>query len=234
MSKKKKLLIAAGIAVLVTVAGALSLWGFIVYCNRVVGDCGKLCYSEIEQLPARDVALLLGVAKITPSGKPNAYFKGRIEAASALYHAGKIRHIIISGDNSRKDYNEPQDMKEALMEKGVPEAAMTLDYAGFRTLDSIVRCKEIFNCKKITVISQRFHAERALYIADKHGIDAIAFAAADTPWKWLNERNWRREKYARTAAWLDLNILCRSPRYLGEKITLELPSAAQTNGKVAQ
>ena len=234
MSKKKKLLIAAGIAVLVTVAGALSLWGFIVYCNRVVGDCGKLCYSEIEQLPARDVALLLGVAKITPSGKPNAYFKGRIEAASALYHAGKIRHIIISGDNSRKDYNEPQDMKEALMEKGVPETAMTLDYAGFRTLDSVVRVREIFSCNQITVISQRYHAERALYIAEKYGIDAIAFAAADTPWKWLNERNWKREKYARCAAWLDLNILRRSPRYLGEKVVLDITSNAQFDGKVAQ
>ena len=123
-------------------------------------------------------------------------------------------------------------MKDALMKQGVPENAMTLDYAGFRTLDSIVRCKEIFSCKKITVISQRFHAERALYIAAEYDIDAIAFTAADTPWKWLNERNLRREKYARIAAWLDLNILCRSPRYLGEKITL--PSAAQTGGKVAQ
>ena len=120
------------------------------------------------------------------------------------------------------------------MEKGVPETAMTLDYAGFRTLDSIVRCKAIFDCRKITIISQRFHVERALYIADKHGIDAIGFAAADTPWKWLNERNWRREKYARTAAWLDVNILRRSPRYFGKKISLPLLSTAQTSGKVTQ
>ena len=234
MSKKKKILLILGGAALLILLAAGTAWGLVVYCNNMIGSYGKLCYDEVEKIPSRDVALLLGVAKITPAGNPNAFFRGRIDAAAKLFHAGTISHIIISGDNSRKDYNEPQDMKDALMEKGVPEKAMTLDYAGFRTLDSIVRCKEIFNCKKITVISQRFHAERALYIADKHGIDAIAFAAADTPWKWLNERNWRREKYARTAAWLDLNILCRSPRYLGEKITLELPSAAQTNGKVAQ
>lgn len=232
MSKKKKILFITGCAVLSVLLLAGMAWGVVVYCNNMIGSYGKYCYDDVEKIPPRKVALLLGVAKTAPSGNPNAFFRGRIEAAAKLYHAGKIVHIIISGDNSRKDYSEPQDMKEALMEKGVPETAMTLDYAGFRTLDSIVRCREIFDCRKITVISQRFHAERALYIADKYGIDAIAFAAADTPWKWLNERNWRREKYARTAAWLDLNILYRSPRYLGEKITL--PSAAQSGGKVAQ
>ena len=234
MSKKKKLLIISASTVLVIAVGALSTWGFIVYCNRVIGNYGEFCCSEVEKLPERDVALLLGAAKIAPSGKPNAFFQNRIEAAAKLYHAGKIRHIIISGDNSRKSYNEPQDMKDALMEKGVPETAMTLDYAGFRTLDSVVRCKEIFSCSRITVISQRFHVERALYIAAKCGIDAIGFAADDTPWKWLNERNWRREKYARTAAWLDLNILKRSPRFLGEKISLPLHSTAQADGKIAQ
>lgn len=231
--KKKILLIAGGIAAL----GALTIlcaWGLVVYCNNMIGSYGKNCYDDVEKIPSREAALLLGVAKITPAGKPNAFFKGRIEAAAKLYHSGKIVQIIISGDNSRKDYNEPQDMKEALIKCGVPETAMTLDYAGFRTLDSIVRCREIFNCRKITVISQRFHVERALYIADKHGLDAIGFAAADTPWKWLNERNWKREKYARTAAWLDVNILRRAPRYLGEKVTLALPSTAQTSGKVAQ
>ncbi len=232
MSKKKKILFITGGAVLSVLLLAGMAWGLVVYCNNMIGSYGKYCYDDVEKIPPRKVALLLGVAKTAPNGNPNAFFRGRIEAAAKLYHAGKIVHIIISGDNSRKDYSEPQDMKEALMEKGVPETAMTLDHAGFRTLDSIVRCREIFDCRKITVISQRFHAERALYIADKHGIDAIGFAAADTPWKWLNERNWRREKYARTAAWLDLNILYRSPRYLGEKITL--PSAAQSGGKVAQ
>ena len=214
MSKKKKLLLIAGISVMVLIAGALSVWGFIVYCNRVIGDCGKLCYSEIEQLPARDVALLLGVAKITPSGKPNAYFKGRIEAAAALYHAGKIRHIIISGDNSRKDYNEPQDMKEALMEKGVPETAMTLDYAGFRTLDSVVRAKTVFGKEKLLIITQNGHAERAVYIARKNGIDAAAFYAPEPiQYQWLVKRNRKREILARIAAWFDINILNRTPKF---------------------
>ena len=215
-------------AVLLAAGAGIFAW----YCNYTVKRCSEYCYDDTNKLPQSETALLLGAAKITPNGVPNLYFAGRIEAAAKLFHAGKIKHILISGDNSRKDYDEPTDMKNALIERGVPGSAMTLDYAGFRTLDSIVRCKEIFSCDKITVISQRFHAERALYIADKYGIDAIAFAAADTPWKWLNERNWKREKYARTAAWLDLNILFRSPRYLGEKISL--PSVTQTGGKVAQ
>ena len=234
MSKKKKFLLISAIVISCGMLAGAMAWGMVVYCNNTIGSYGKNCYSDVEAIPVREVALLLGVAKITPAGNPNAFFRGRIEAAAKLYHAGKISHIIISGDNSRKNYNEPQDMKEALIASGVPENAMTLDYAGFRTLDSIVRCKEIFSCTKITVISQRFHAERALYIADKYQIDAIAFAAADTPWKWLNERNWKREKYARCAAWLDVNILRRSPRYLGEKIALPLPSVAQAGGKVAQ
>ena len=234
MSKKKKIILIAGGAVLCVLLFSAMARGLVVYCNNMIGSYGKYCYDDVENIPPRDVALLLGVAKITPAGNPNAFFKGRIEAAAKLYHAGKIRHMIISGDNSRKDYNEPLDMKNALIEKGVPETAMTLDYAGFRTLDSVVRAREIFSCKKITVISQRYHAERALYIAGKYGIDAIAFAAADTPWKWLNERNWKREKFARCAAWLDLNILRRSPRYLGEKVDLKITSNAQVNSEVAQ
>lgn len=233
MNKKKwiKLLL---IILAATGAIAGTVMGFVWYCNHVIAGCSIYCHDELTRVPAGDVGLLLGVAKTTPAGKPNAYFGGRIDAAAELYHAGKIRHIIISGDNSRKDYNEPQDMKEALLAKNIPASAMTLDYAGFRTLDSVVRVKQIFGCSRITIISQRYHAERAIYIALQHNIEATAFAAAEPPWKWLQKRNLRREKYARVAAWLDVNLLHRSPRYAGEKITLNLVSDAQTGGKVAQ
>lgn len=231
---KKKLLKYLFIVFASTVVLFAAGCGFIYYCNHVIAGCGNRCYNDLKKIPARDIGLLLGVAKVAPSGSPNAYFRGRVEAAAELYHAGKIRHIIISGDNSRKDYNEPRDMKEALLEKNVPADAMTLDYAGFRTLDSVVRAKQIFDCSRITVISQRYHAERAVYIAARNDIDAIAFAAADPPWKWLQKRNLRREKYARVAAWLDVNILHRNPRFGGDKIKLMLPSNAQTDGKITQ
>ena len=211
--KKKILLIAGGIAAL----GALTIlcaWGLVVYCNNMIGSYGKNCYDDVEKIPSREAALLLGVAKITPAGKPNAFFKGRIEAAAKLYHSGKIVHIIISGDNSRKDYNEPQDMKEALIKCGVPETAMTLDYAGFRTLDSVVRAKNVFGKNKILVITQIGHAERAVYIARKQGIDATAFYAAEpVHLQWLVKRNRKREKFARIAAWLDVNILDSKPKF---------------------
>ena len=188
--------------------------GMIWYCNHAVISCAEFCYSDIDSVPIRDTALLLGAAKVTPSGKPNLYFSARIETAAKLFHAGKIKHILISGDNSRKDYDEPGDMKNALLALAVPESAMTLDYAGFRTLDSVVRAKNVFNKNKITVITQPGHAERAVYIARKHNIDAIAFYAAEPiRYKWLVARNRKRETLARVAAWLDVNILCRQPKF---------------------
>lgn len=214
MSKKKKILFITGCAVLSVLLLAGMAWGLVVYCNNMVGSYGKYCYDDVENIPPRNVALLLGVAKTAPSGNPNAFFRGRIEAAAKLYHAGKIVHIIISGDNSRKDYSEPQDMKEALMEKGVPETAMTLDYAGFRTLDSVVRAKNVFEKDKYLIITQPGHAERAVYIARKHGVDASAFYATEpTHLQWLVKRNRKREKYARIAAWLDVNILDSKPKF---------------------
>ena len=197
-------------AVIIAAGMVLLAW----YCNYTVKSCATYCYSDINSVPQAETALLLGAAKITPNGVPNLYFAGRIEAAAKLFHAGKIKHILISGDNSRKDYDESTDMKNALIERGVPEAAMTLDYAGFRTLDSVVRAKNVFGKKKFLVITQTGHAERAVYIARKHGIDATAFYAAEpTHLQWLVKRNRKREKFARIAAWCDVNILCRKPKF---------------------
>ena len=203
-------LISLGAATAAVLSAAAVIW----YCNCAVGSCRDLCFSDVDSIPARDTALLLGAAKVTPSGNPNLYFSARIETAAKLFHAGKIKHILISGDNSRKGYDEPTDMRNALLALNVPESAMTLDYAGFRTLDSVVRAKGVFKKDKITIITQTGHAERAVYIARKHGIDAIAFYAAEPiRYKWLVARNRKREKFARVAAWLDVNILCRKPKF---------------------
>ena len=215
MSKKKKILFITGCAVLSVLLLAGMAWGLVVYCNNMIGSYGKYCYDDVENIPPRKVALLLGVAKTAPNGNPNAFFKGRIEAAAKLYHAGKITHIIISGDNSRKDYNEPQDMKISLRSRGVPESAITLDYAGFRTLDSVLRSKNVFQKNSILIITQPGHAERAIYISRKNDIEASAFLAAEPlQYKWLIERNRKREKLACIAAWLDVNILRRRPKFV--------------------
>jgi SanA protein len=203
-------IIALSSAAAALLAAAAIIW----YSHHAVGSCTRFCYKDIEHVPFRETALLPGAAKIVPSGKPNLYFSARVVTAAKLFHAGKIKHILISGDNSRKNYDEPTDMKNALLALAVPETAMTLDYAGFRTLDSVVRAKTVFKKNRFTVITQPGHAERAVYIARKHDIDAIAFYA-DEPirYKWLVERNRKREKLAWAAAWLDVNILFRKPKF---------------------
>ncbi len=176
-------------------------------------------YSEVDQIPAKKVALLLGTVKRLRHGRINRYFKYRIEAAAALYKAGKIKHIIASGDNHTKFYNEPIDMKKSLLEQGIPPEAITLDYAGFRTLDSIVRCQAVFSQDDIIVISQAFHNKRALFISDFYGIKAIGFNAQNVPFR-VDMKTPIREYFARFKAILDLYILKTPPKFLGAKVTI--------------
>jgi SanA protein len=127
----------------------------------------------------------------------------------------------VSGDNRAKEYNEPKHMFEALIKKGVPERAITLDYAGFRTLDSVVRCKKVFGQHKFIIVSQRFHVERALFIADKFGVDAIGFAAQD-PWGHYSLKPRIREFFAKTKAIIDLYIIHKKPKFLGKKEVVKI------------
>jgi SanA protein len=135
-------------------------------------------YLTIDTIPAREVGVLLGT---TPGlNWTNLFFSTRIEAAKELYERGKIRHIIVSGDNSNATYNEPEYMKNALIKAWIPKDVITMDFAGFRTLDSVVRASEVFSLTGgFTIISQPFHIERALYLAQANGIDAIGYGAAN-------------------------------------------------------
>ena len=116
---------------------------------------------------------------LSSSGRPNQYFDNRMDAAAELFNRNIISRIIVSGDNSSRYYNEPLDMRNALIQQSVPANRIHMDYAGFRTLDSVVRTKEIFGQDKIIVISQKFHNERAVFITRKKSIDAQGFNAAD-------------------------------------------------------
>jgi len=174
-------------------------------------------YTSIETIPVNDVGLVLGTSKLTKHGKPNLHFNQRIEAASALYHAGKIRHLLVSGDNHVAGYDEPTDMHDALVAAGVPATAIICDYAGFRTLDSVVRAKEIFSLRHCTIISEEFHCPRAVWIAQQHGLDAIAFAAPDVSLKGWSLRADVREQLARSWCAVDLYVLHRNPKFLGPK-----------------
>lgn len=175
-------------------------------------------FDDINTIKNNKVGLVLGAGKHTSHGNINLYYKYRLEAAVLLFKSGKIEFILVSGDNSRKDYDEPSDFKNDLIKCGIPANKIVLDYAGFRTLDSVVRAKKIFGVSEVTIISQKFHNERALYLAKHFDINAIAFNAKD-----INGRfGWKtnlREYLARTKAAVD--ILFRvSPKFLGEKIDI--------------
>ncbi|WP_435263512.1 SanA/YdcF family protein [Tenacibaculum sp. nBUS_03] len=140
-------------------------------------------FSNSSEIKKNKVGLVLGTAKILKNGRVNLYFKYRIQATVALYKKGKIDFILVSGDNGNKNYDEPTDFKNELIKKGIPSNRIFLDYAGFRTLDSVVRAKEIFGQTSVTIISQKFHNERAIFLAEKNGIKAIGFNAKGPNWK---------------------------------------------------
>lgn len=177
---------------------------------------GRL-YSRIDEVPERPVALVLGTAAKVADGRDNLFFKFRVRAAADLYHAGKVRHVLVSGDNGNRSYDEATDMRDALIALGVPEAAIVRDHAGFRTLDSVIRCKRVFGQEAVTIVSQRFHNERALYIARHEGMDAVAYCARDVAVS-ASPATYVREYFARVMALLDVHLLNRAPRYLGEPV----------------
>jgi SanA protein len=178
-------------------------------------------FTDSDSLDGHTVALVLGTSKKLSSGASNPFFENRIKAAAELFHKGKITHFILSGDNRTRNYNEPMEMRKSLIELGVPDSAITLDYAGLRTLDSIVRSKEIFGQEKITIITQSFHSYRALFISNYYNIDAVALVAKDSTTE-ASFRVYIRECFARTKAVLDLYVLNTSPRHLGEKEPLDI------------
>lgn len=175
-------------------------------------------FDSSDTIPENEVGLVLGTSKYLRSRQPNPYFDYRIAAAVELYGKGKIRKLVISGDNSHKNYNEPRDMKEELVKKGIPDDDIFLDYAGFRTYDSVFRLKEVFGQSRFTVISQEFHNRRAIYIARALGMDAIGFNARDVGGA-SGLRIHAREWLARVNALLDV-FFRKSPKFLGERIAI--------------
>ena len=195
---------------------------FIVLSNVwIIRSSTSQIYTEANQIPQNNVGLLLGTRWILSNGKENLYFRYRISATYELYRQGKIKHIIISGDNHVHSYNEPEDMQLALMKLGIPEEKITLDFAGFRTLDSIVRCKKVFQQEKFTIISQNFHNQRAVFIANKYGIDAIAFDAKDVG-EAYGRKTMLREYFAKVKAVIDLYLLRKQPKFLGNTININI------------
>ena len=197
-----------------TLGGAGSVWIFHKWIER--NAKGRI-YADIDSVPQREVGLVLGTSKQLADGRENLYFRFRTDAAAKLFHAGKVSHLLVSGDNGTRSYDEPTDMRDRLVELGVPHSAITCDYAGFRTLDSVVRAKEIFGLESFLLISDDFHIERALFLSDKKGVsEAIGFASRRIGGA-SGQRMKARELLARTKAVADIYLFRTEPKYYGKK-----------------
>ena len=193
-------------------AFALAGLGLFAAANLAIASYGVS--DSLDNVLPRKYALLLGTSKFTRSGMVNPYYRYRIVAAVELYKAGKVKKIIASGDNSSKYYNEPATMRDDLAAAGVPKDDILMDFAGFRTLDSVARCKSKFGVEDPLIITQAYHAKRALYLADRLGLGGAAAYAAKAPDSASYRlRNELRESLARTLAFLDTSVLGTRPKF---------------------
>lgn len=191
-----------------------------VFANWKIPHATKdYIYSNTEDVPAKKTALVLGAARYI-GNRQNLYFTYRIQAAKELYETGKVKAFVVSGDNGRHSYNEPEDMRDALIEAGVPDSIIHMDFAGFRTLDSVVRMNEIFGQESFIVVSQQFHNERAVFLARHYGLEAYGYNAKDLG---LNRSSYRtkvREVFARVKVFVDI-VTNKKPKFLGEPINIQ-------------
>jgi SanA protein len=193
----------------------LAIW-LAVAAWRVGDSVAPFVSAERDELPVTKVGLVLGCSEHVAGGRKNLYFERRIAAAAELFHSGKVRYLLVSGDNSRADYDEPSAMRRALVAAGVPASRIVLDYAGFRTLDSVVRAKQVFGLHELTIVSQRFHNERAVYLARAHGIRAYGYDARDVSGP-VALRTRLREIVSRVVAVLDVEVLHTAPHFGGPR-----------------
>ncbi len=178
----------------------------------------KAIYTSVSEIPYKKVGLLLGTSKTLANGNSNLYYKYRIDAAVKLFKSGKISYILVSGDNGREGYDETTAMQTDLVNRGIPKNRIVMDYAGFRTLDSVIRANKVFGLTEFTVISQQFHNERAIFIANYKGLKAIGFNAKDVRAK-TGIKVIIREKLARVKMVLDL-LFYKKPKFLGKPIPI--------------
>ncbi|MGQ3679358.1 SanA/YdcF family protein [Tenacibaculum discolor] len=185
----------------------------------IIKNAEEKLFNTTETIPKNKVGLLLGTVKYLSDGRVNLYYQFRLNAAVELYKAKKIDFILVSGDNGAEGYDEPTDFKNDLIKAGIPEDKIYLDYAGFRTLDSVVRIKEIFGQTSVTIISQQFHNERALYLANHFEIDAIGYNAKGVSGKKAIKVQ-LREYLARVKVFIDI-LFNIEPKFLGEPIVIK-------------
>jgi SanA protein len=198
----------------------LGLITTLIIQHTVVQAARGRSYNEVRRITGQHVGLVFGCDDRFQD-RENLYFTYRMDAAAELWHAGKLHCLIVSGDNRRESYNEPRQMKKALIARGVPAEKIVCDYAGLRTLDSVLRARSVFGTDHCLMISQLFQNERALYIAEAHGIKSIAYNAKDVSGPGGRKTKWR-EFGARLKMWLDVHVLDTQPKHGGPRETLPM------------
>jgi SanA protein len=182
-------------------------------------------YNNLDKIPENKVGLVLGTSPVTSKGDVSLFFVARMNATKELVENNKIKYILVSGDNKTTSYNEPKYMRNYLLKLDIDDGIIISDYAGRRTLDSVIRSSDIFQQDKITIVSQKFHNQRAIFIARKNGIDAIAFNA-EYPYQnnfeniFVNTWTFMRELLARNLAVIDF-LTNKKPTILGTNIEIK-------------
>lgn len=205
---------------LACIVGVLGLVLFLLVANRsIINNAKNKTYNQAQLIPSRKVAVVLGTSPWLSNGRNNLYFDYRIQAATELYNNGKVEFIIVSGDNRFENYNEPVYMKRALIEAGIPEYKICMDFAGFTTYESVYRANAVFGQDNYIVVSQEFHNQRAIYIGEKLGLNIIGFNARDVN-KYSGFKTRMREILSKGKAFVQVWFKPK-PTFLGEKISLD-------------
>lgn len=198
MNKRSKTIITAALpALLLLVPFGARAWMHIAARGQI--------YHDPLELPGCRVALVLG-AGVRPDGSLSPLLKDRVDTAVALYRAGKVRKLLMSGDNRVSHYNEPARMRDYAVKQGVPRGDIACDYAGRRTYDSVYRARHVFGLREAVIVSQRFHLDRAVFLCDSLGVRACGISGRRT-----NARAWVREIPASLGALVDVYIRKPSP-----------------------
>ena len=189
---------------------------FVWATNEAVlsGVQGRI-YTSVDSVPPARAALVLGTSPLF-GGNKNPFFERRMDAAAELYRAKKVQKLLVSGDNGTRYYDEPTAMRKALMQRGVPEQDIVVDYAGFHTLDSVVRAHRVFGLDRCIIVTDDFHLPRAIYIADNEKLQVVGFQTVPLP-RSISPRTHFRELLSRTLIWLDINVFNRQPKFLGPR-----------------
>lgn len=225
---KARVKVAIGCSVVVLALAVLMASCYVI----VSSNASDRIFDEVKDIPHNKVGLLLATSPITPSGAHNFYFDNRITAADELYKAGKIDFIIASGGDYTKSQtngcDEPRAILDSLVARGIPADRIIPDYEGTRTLNSIVKAREGYNLDSVTLISQKYHNERAIYLADKYGIKVVGYNALPSPIRRNRIKNTLREYLARVKMFID-NLMNNAPNFEKQNIDFRIPQKDDTH-----